>query len=125
MPDIESKPFKIVRRLLVKEERHLDPLQTKAARDALARARVAASQADIPALTAEVESASLVLNTPAARLIANGAERTLLLEGVEALQASQALVVDACRSVVRAAGKEMSLARRPVLFELARALGEA
>jgi len=100
-------------------------LQTKAARDALARARLAASQADIPALMAEVESASLVLTTPAARLIANGGERTLLLEDVEALQASQALVVDACRYVVRAAGKAVSLASRPVLFELARALGEA
>ena len=100
-------------------------LQTKAARDALARARLAASQAGIPALTAEVESASRVLNTPAARLIANGAERTLLLEDVEALHASKALVVDACRYVVRAAGKAVSLASRPVLFELARALGEA
>jgi hypothetical protein len=100
-------------------------VQTKAARDALARARLAATQADIPALTAEVERASLVLNTPAARLIASGEERTLLLEEVEALQSSQALVVDACRYVVRAAGKEVSLAGRPVLFELARALGEA
>jgi len=101
-------------------------LQTKAARAALARARLAASQADIPALMAEVESASLVLNTPAARLIANGAERTLLLEDVEKLQASKGLVViDACRYVVRAAGKAVSLASRPVLFELARALGEA
>jgi hypothetical protein len=100
-------------------------LHTKAARDALARARPAAIQADIPALTAEVESACLVLNTPAARLIANGAERTLLLEDVEALQASPALVVDACRYVVRAAGRTVSLASRPVLFELARALGEA
>jgi tetratricopeptide (TPR) repeat protein len=101
-------------------------LQTKTARDALARARLAASQADIPALTAEVESASLVLNTPAARLIANGVERTLLLEDVEALQASRGLVViDACRYVVREAGKVVSLASRPVLFELARALGEA
>jgi len=100
-------------------------LQTKAARDALARARLAAIQADIPALTAEVESASLVLNTPAARLISNGAERTLLLEDVEALQSSKALIVDACRYVVRAAGKAVSLASRPVLFELARALGEA
>jgi len=100
-------------------------LQTKAARDALARARLAASQAGIPALMAEVESAYLALNTPAARLIANGAERTLLLEDVEALQASKALVVDACRYVVRAAGKAVSLASRPVLFELARALGEA
>jgi hypothetical protein len=101
-------------------------LNTKAAREALVRARLAASQADIPALTAEVENASLVLNTPAARLIANGAERTLLLEDVEALHASQGLVViDACRYVVRAAGKTVSLASRPVLFELARALGEA
>jgi hypothetical protein len=100
-------------------------LQTKAARDALARARLAASQADIPALMAEVESASLVLNTPAARLITKGVERTLLLEDVEALQASKALVVDACRYVVRAAGRTVSLASRPVLFELARALGEA
>ncbi len=101
-------------------------LQTKAARDALARARLAAGQADIPALTAEVENASLVLNTPAARLISSGTERTLLLEDVEALQASEGLVViDACRYVVRAVGQVISLASRPVLFELARALGEA
>jgi hypothetical protein len=101
-------------------------LQTKAARDALASARIAASQAGIPALAAEVESATLVLNTPAARLISNGAERTLLLEDVEVLQASEwLLVIDACRYAVRAAGQAVSLASRPVLFELARALGEA
>ena len=100
-------------------------LQTRAAREALDRARLAANLADIPALRAEVERASLVLSTPAARLIANGAERTLLLEDVEALRASQAFVVDACRYVVRFAGKEVPLAGRPVLFELARALGEA
>src|SRR6266566_1972144 len=75
--------------------------------------------------TAEVESASLVLNTPAARLIARGDERLLLLEDVEALLASKALVVDACRYVVRDARTVVSLARRPVLFALARALGEA
>ena len=50
-------------------------LRTKAARAALARAERAARHARIPALTAEVESASLVLNTPAARLIARGEER--------------------------------------------------
>jgi len=100
-------------------------IKAKAARDALVRAEMAASQAGIPALSAEVEGASLVLNTPAARLIANGAERPLLLADVEALQASKALVVDACRYVVRTAGKTVSLARRPVLFELARALAEA
>ncbi len=100
-------------------------LRTKAAGAALARAERAARDADIPALTAEVESASLVLNTPAARLIARGEERPLLLEGVEALLASGALVVDACRHVVRNAGTVVSLATRPVLFALARALGEA
>jgi hypothetical protein len=100
-------------------------LRATAARAALARAERAARHARIPALTAEVESAFLVLNTPAARLIANGAERLLLLEEVEALLASKAFVVDACRHVVRHAGTVISLAKRPVLFALARALGEA
>jgi hypothetical protein len=100
-------------------------VQTKVARAALARAERAARHAAIPALTAEVESASLVLTTPAARLIARGEERLLLLEEVEALLASGALVVDACRHVVRDARASVSLARRPVLFALARALGEA
>jgi DNA-binding transcriptional ArsR family regulator len=100
-------------------------LRTKAARAALARAERAARHARIPALTAEVESALLVLNTPAARLIASGEERLLLLEEVEALLASKAFVVDACRHVVRHAGTVISLAKRPVLFALARALGEA
>jgi hypothetical protein len=100
-------------------------LRTKAARAALARAEHAARDARIPALTAEVESASLMMNTPAARLIASGEERPLLLEEVEALLASKALVVDACRHVVRDGSKVVSLARRPVLFALARALGEA
>jgi hypothetical protein len=100
-------------------------LRTKAARAAFARAERAARLAGIPALTAEVESASLTLNTPAARLIANGEERLLLLEEVEALLTSNAFVVDACRHVVRHAGTVISLAKRPVLFALARALGEA
>src|SRR4030095_1912176 len=70
-------------------------------------------------------SASLVLSTPAARLMARGEARLLLLEEVEALLASKALVVDACRHVVRDPRTVVSLARRPVLFALARALGEA
>jgi hypothetical protein len=47
-------------------------LRTKAARAALARAEEAAREARIPALTAEVEGASHILNTPAARRIVNG-----------------------------------------------------
>jgi DNA-binding transcriptional ArsR family regulator len=100
-------------------------LRTNTARAALARANSAARQAAIPALIAEVENASLVLDTPAARLIARGTERLLLLDEVEALLASRTLVVDACRYAVRGADTVVTLGRRPVLFALARALGEA
>jgi len=100
-------------------------LRTKAARAALIRAQGTARHARIPALTAEVESAVLVLNAPAARLIAGGQERLLRLEDVEELLASKAFVVDACRHAVRHGGTVVPLARRPVLFALARALGEA
>ena len=100
-------------------------LRTSDARAALARAERAARDARIPALAAEVESARLVLDTPAARLVAGGEERLLRLEDVEALLASSALVVDACRYVVRDERESVSLARRPVLFALVRTLGEA
>jgi hypothetical protein len=100
-------------------------LHTKTARAALTRAERAVRDAGIPALSAEVESASRLLDAPAARLIAHGKERTLSLEDVETLFSSRTLVVDACRHVVRKAGTVVSLARRPVLFALARALGEA
>jgi len=99
-------------------------IRTKAARVALARAECAARQAAIPALMAEVENACHVLNTPAARLLERGNEQPLLLEEVEALLASKALVVDACRNVVRDSGVVISLVTRPVLFALVRALGE-
>lgn len=100
-------------------------LKANAARAALIRAGDAAQRAAIPALAAEVESASRHLNTPAARLIARGEERSLLLEDVEALLASRTLVVDACRYMVHSAGEAVLLASRPVLFALARALAQA
>jgi hypothetical protein len=97
----------------------------KAACVALARAKRTARAAGIPTLTAEVETACFVLNTPAARLITSGGERALILKEVEALLASKTFVVDACRHTVRCASKGVSLVKRPVLFALARALGEA
>jgi hypothetical protein len=100
-------------------------LRTQAARAALARAQEGARQARIPGLTAEVENVSLLLNSPAVRLIARGTERPLLLDEVEELLASKALVVDACRHAVRDESRTVSLATRPVLFTIARALGEA
>jgi hypothetical protein len=100
-------------------------LRIRVARNALAEAQRAAQRAAIPALTAEVESALRVLTTPAARAITDGKDRALLLEEIEALYASGALIVDACRLLVRDAAAAVSLARRPVLFALARALAEA
>jgi DNA-binding transcriptional ArsR family regulator len=100
-------------------------VRTKPARAALACAINAARQARIPALTAEVEAASRVFAMPAARLIARGAQRFLMLAEVEALLSSKTLVVDACRHVVRQQRKLVSLGKRPVLFTLARALAEA
>ncbi|MDN7858107.1 helix-turn-helix domain-containing protein [Burkholderia cepacia] len=100
-------------------------IRTQAARAALVRARAAARDAGIAALTAEIDTAARVLNAPAARLIARGTSRLVQLDEVETLFASNALVVDACRHTVRDARTTVSLARRPVLFVLARALGEA
>src|SRR5438477_12030 len=79
-------------------------------KEAVARARCVVAEAELAL---------------AACLIASGEERLLLLDEVEALLASKAFVVDACRHVVRDAGTVISLAKRPVLFALVRALGEA
>ena len=100
-------------------------LRASDARTALDRAERAVRRAGIPALAAEVEHAFHVLDEPAARLIARGEERVLLLEDVEALFASSAFIVDACRYAIRGEGRVISLATRPVLFALARTLGEA
>ena len=100
-------------------------LRAWAARAAIERAGQAARASRIVPLIAEVEGVSLALDQPAARLVAGGEERPLLLEEVETLLASEALVIDGCRSVVRHRGAVISLARRPVLFQLASTLGQA
>lgn len=100
-------------------------LKTKDACAALDLAAAAARQANIPALVAEVDSAKLILDTPAARLIARGSEHPLLLGEVEKLAASTALVVDTFHHVVRRQGVVVSLGTRPVLFALARLLAQA
>jgi tetratricopeptide (TPR) repeat protein len=100
-------------------------LRAKEARAALARAARAARTAGIPALMAEVESAAAVLRAPAARLRARGEERLLTPEELEQFLSTSAMIVDACRFVVREGKREVTLARRPVLFSLARILAEA
>ena len=99
--------------------------RAKPARVALRRADHAARDAGIPALIAEIDTALQALDAPAARLIARTAERPLLLDDVEALLDSPAVVVDARRYAVQQRGTQVSLAMRPVLFTLLRTLAEA
>ena len=103
----------------------LRSLRIDAAQAALARAHDAAERARVPALLAEVAEARAALERPAARrLVANG-EQALRLDEVAALMDSGALVVDACRRGLRAGDAWRPLARRPILFALARALAAA
>jgi hypothetical protein len=102
----------------------LRSLRTATARASLGRAFDAAQRADVPALLAEVVEARGALDRVAARRIHAGHEEPLRLDEVEALQASGALVVDACRRGLRAGERWQPLARRPVLFALLRALAQ-
>jgi hypothetical protein len=100
-------------------------LQIKAARAALARARGIARETRISSLGSEVESAGRALDAPAARRIASGQVRLVRLDDVEAMMSSKMIVADACRRAICHSGKVISLATRPVLFALARALAES
>jgi hypothetical protein len=115
---------------LTTAELALRALQMAPAHAALARAQAAAQTARIPALLAEVADALALLQRPAARrLSANGeqalCEQALSLDDVAALRHTDALVVDACLRGLRAGPVWLPLARRPVLWTLARALAEA
>lgn len=100
-------------------------LRADAARAALARAAQAAQDAGIPALQAEVREAQRLLDAPAALLTTAPAPRPLRLDDVQALLASDTLVIDACRYALHGAGRTVALATRPVLFALARTLADA
>jgi len=100
-------------------------LKAGVAKTALTRAADTARLAKITALIAEVEKASHALTQPAARLLSEGKEHLLTLGDVEQLLVSKTLIVDACRHAVRDERLAVSLARRPVLFALARVLAEA
>jgi len=127
---------------LTAAELALRSLSMDPARTALSRARHAAERARVPALMAEVAEAQAALERPAARRISAGSEQLLRLDEVAALLGSGALVVDACRRAIgtgaglasgtgagagmaSGAGAWQSLARRPILFSLARTLAEA
>jgi tetratricopeptide (TPR) repeat protein len=103
----------------------LRSLRIGPAQAALARAHEAAVRARVPALLAEVAEARAAFERPAARRIFAGGEQALRLDEVAALLASDALVVDACRRGLGARDAWQPLARRPILFTLARSLAEA
>lgn len=110
---------------LAEAELALRSMRTQAALQALARAATAAAEAGVPALQAEVAGLQAGLQHTAARCVQGGQARTLRLPEVEALFASGALVLDACRHGLRAGAAWLPLARRPVLFALAQALATA
>ncbi|MEP7062773.1 MAG: helix-turn-helix domain-containing protein [Betaproteobacteria bacterium] len=110
---------------LTAAELALRSLRIGPAQAALARAEEAADRAGVPALGAEVAEARLALDRPAARRVFAGGEQALRVGEIASLLASGALVVDGCRRGLRAGDAWRTLARRPVLFALARALGAA
>lgn len=111
---------------LASAELALRSLRTADAHKAFAMAQDAAARTGAGALAAEVDEARAVLERPVARrLLPAGTQPALRLHEVEALLASGALVLDACRHGVRAGAHGLALARRPLLFALARALAEA
>jgi len=124
--DIDSLPPSLAAVAeLVVAELALRSLRVDAGQAALARAGDAASRAGVPALQAEVAQAQGALDRPAARRLGKGSAQALRLAEVAALRASDALVVDACRRGLGTGAAWQSLARRPVLFNLARALAQA
>ena len=110
---------------LAAAELSLRSLRTSTAHAALERAAIAAQQSRIPALMAEVAEARRALEQVAARRLHAGHEEPLRLHQVEALLASDTLVVDACHRGLRCGGAWLPLARRPLLFDLLRALAQA
>jgi tetratricopeptide (TPR) repeat protein len=100
-------------------------IRTELAKTALERARRAAEDARIPVLAAEVDHAVRAFEAPAACLVTRDGERLLHLEEVERLLASDTLIVDACRNVVRTGTTIVPFATRPVLLALIRALAES
>jgi hypothetical protein len=125
-PDTQGLPPVLVAVAeLTAAELALRSLRVDEARAALQRAHQSATLAGVPALLAEVAQAQATLERPAARRLGAGGEQALRLDEVAALKATDALVVDACQRGLGAGAEWQTLARRPVLFTLARALAEA
>ncbi|MDR3399747.1 MAG: helix-turn-helix domain-containing protein [Pandoraea sp.] len=110
---------------LIVAELALRTLRVADARDALIRAQTAASTADVPALSVEIENLNEAMGRPAARQWQADGERALSLDDAVALLHSDSLVIDACRRGVSIGNTWRPLAKRPVLFTLALQLARA
>lgn len=110
---------------LTRAELALRSLRVDHAREALEHAQQAADRAHIPALQAEVSVARELLDRPAARRVSADGEQLMRLDDVAALLASGTLVIDGCRRELVSADTRRSLARRPILFALAKTLAAA
>ena len=99
-------------------------IRTEPASAALERARRIAATAGIASLSAEVDRARQAFAAPAARLVTREGVRSLSLADVEALLATDTLIVDACRNIACAGPTIVPLATRAVLLALLRALAE-
>ena len=123
---VDTVPPSLAARIeLTRAELALRRLRVADATVALDRAHTAAVASGIPALIAEIDRVRRALSAPSARLIRAGVVRMIRLDEVEALFASGDLIVDGCRRAVRSPAGAVSLARRPVLFDLVGALAEA
>lgn len=121
--DMRDQPPSLVAAAeLTAAELALRALRVEAGKAALVRARDAARKSGVAALLAEVALAGAALEQPAARRVGRDSEQALLLGQVAELLDSDTLVVDVCRRRVGTGKVWCFLARRPILFALARAL---
>ena len=117
-----AKPSLVAGRQLLIADIAARHMRIARARQALADAADSAALSGIAALSAEIESFRQNLDAQSVRLTRNGASALLSIDSVEAIFGSEALVVDACRNLLRQASVAVPLAGRPVLFALLRSL---
>ena len=110
---------------LVQVDIDVRSLRPERARASLALGRSAAADANVAALTDEIERAVRDLEAPVARIVGAETHRFVTLDEVASLRLRAPLIVDACRREVRARDVVVTLVTRPMLLRLAVILGRA
>ena len=120
----EAPPSLVAMTELVRAEIALRHLEAAKAEIALERARRAAERSGIASLQHEVLRMKTGLDAPAARVVEGGEPREVRLADVERLLSEDVWLVDACRRQLRRRERALDFSRKPVRFELLRALAE-